>query len=84
MLISHKETLMMDEPDADPQTHLDRARAYARELRQEADAVERCPELLSAAHLGDDLFEDTVQFLLQLDGWSGDLADLACELDDLD
>ena len=76
--------MMMDEPSPDAQGHLDRARAYAQELRQEADAVERCPELLTAAHLGDDLFEDTVQFLLQLDGWGGDLADLACELDDLD
>lgn len=73
----------MDEPDADAKTHLDRARAYAQELRQEADAVERCPELLSAAHLGDDLFEDTVQFLQQLDRWSGSLADIACELEDL-
>jgi hypothetical protein len=76
--------MMMDEPPPDAQGHLDRARAYARELRQEADAVERCPELLTAAHLGDDLFEDTVQFLLQLDEWGGDLGDLACELDDLD
>ena len=74
---------MMDEPPADARMYLDRARAYAEELRQEANAVERCPELLSAAHLGDDLFEDTVQFLLQLDDWSGDLADLSRELDDL-
>lgn len=74
---------MMDEPPADARTNLDRARAYAEELRQEADAVERCPELLSAAHLGDDLFEDTVEFLLQLDAWSGDLGDLSHELKDL-
>lgn len=68
----------MDEPEVG--TYIDRACAYAHELRQEADAVERCPELLRVARLGDDLFDDTVQFLLQLDDWSGELADVACEL----
>lgn len=75
--------MIMDEPDPEAQAHLERARAYAAELRQEADAVERCPELLKAAHLGDDLFDDTVQFLQELDRWSGSLGDLSCELDDL-
>ncbi|HEX6451648.1 MAG TPA: hypothetical protein VF060_19560 [Trebonia sp.] len=72
----------MDEPEIG--NYVDRACAYARELRQEADAIERCPELLRAASLGDDLFDDTVQFLLQLDDWSGDLTEVAYEFDGLE
>ncbi|MGH3166050.1 MAG: hypothetical protein ACRDN0_09170 [Trebonia sp.] len=63
--------------------NFDRARAYARELRQEADAIERCPEILSMS-CGDDLYNDSVQFLTQLGGWSGTLSDVGHELVDLD
>jgi hypothetical protein len=72
----------MEEP-LESGSYIERACAYAQELRQEADAIERCPELLRSACLGDDLFDDTVQFLEQLDGWSGDLNDLAAEFDGL-
>ncbi|HSZ40701.1 MAG TPA: hypothetical protein VK817_12140 [Trebonia sp.] len=72
----------MDEPDAG--TYADKARAYAYELRREADAVERCPEILSVARIGDDLYDDAVQFVADLDGWSGTLDALAHELIDLE
>jgi hypothetical protein len=72
----------MDDPEVG--AYIDRALAYAHELRQEADAIERCPELLRVARLGDDLFDDTVQFLVQLSDWSGDLAEVAYEFDESD